>query len=1211
MAFSSSEIAGLTGGFNQQVMLQQQQAAMLTQQFGGYSPNPYMNPTANRGEQMSGMLMGTAANWGSQQMGNSSVAQPFQYAMGQMSYGVQQQQALDTNMRQAFRFSNTMGGRGFQGSETSQIGASLRTMSHERGAGGETASFEELGQLAANMGRMGMAEGVRSVKDFNEKFKTMLHTVKTIATELGTSLEEAQKVMSSLRGSGIFKNQGQFAGLLRQGALAGNMSISEMSSAAQMGAQISRSVGGLGKSGAYAGVKTLSNIGSAVQAGVMTEEDIYNTTGLTGAEGRQAMAQEMMSGDAQFFSGGIGRRMLASIAGKNGKVNESDAMKYMAGGVSTGETMSMAKHNLSGIGRANFIRNEGRLRGEAMNAFGGLAKAVAAKNWFESRGLNLNEEQDDRTMLGFQRIFKVGRDEADQLVKIVRNMDTIVEQKQESADTDRYARHRDQLNRKSSPEEIMKRLEMARTEINDGLREVGASFYKSISTTIDEYIGKMSGQYVQERRASMSKIVSKLMSGGPGTAEMLRKEFGVERDSAGNISTSSSSSFSAGAYREQMGTFGTGDLSGSQFNRYLGGNANRFREAGWDVTGAKSMSDVQDVVRRAQGLSYGFGSGTGTKDFQMDAETKAALQNTLAFKGIEGHGADFMGNFGKMLEGLGTEQAKSFAFKYSNRYNTAKTEEERGQIMRDMLEQAGPDVVGAYQDRVSAPGMLDARGGPFATVDTRNRDIGSAWQDNKKWKIGMDPRKTEGDVIKREWGKKYRELGSDTALSWGGEGTWGGWLANTGGAIAGGVADIGASATNALFGETKVDFGEQNKVVGEYALNEKTVGQTSTMLSGSSSERQALIQQLTQRDMILRGTEEGKRTPQENAELKVSRTQIALGRIQSGESREAVAKDLYNGDTSAMGTELDKLVGTTTGKQNADINQMMGEMGERARSDALANQDSEKAITSDIEKGTIQIGPAAANYRKQMQELHELEKQSNSHMSDEARNKLLGDIMHKHEEIDANFTGPSKTKAQREKDIADIAKIDPRKAMQLRSQMKDEERLAKSGNPRNRGDESGMESTMASILGVGDAKAADYKGLSQSGAVKKTLDSLGLGEGSNVDAAKRKEFEARLSTITKGFEIKGDGSTHVFSDSEKAQQLSALKKDIATVKADQEKKDKAKEYADSPEAKKLDELKTSIESIGKETPIQTTVKGVVTTTDKTPDAKPHDPKGNG
>jgi hypothetical protein len=563
MPFSSTDIAALTGGFSQQVMLQQQQAAMISNQFGGYAPSPFAHPVAPQGEQFAGMLMQGMGGMGMSAMGSQrlnsmggGIAAPFtqsgQMLMGQMMYGAQQQQMLDVNLRQAYRFPNAFGGRGFTGTDTGMIGSNLRQMSHMRGPSGEMTSFEELGQLASNMGRMGMAEGVRSVKDFNEKFKQMLNTVKTIATELGTSLEEAQKVMASMKGSGIFSNQGQFAGMIRKGAIAGNVSTAEMSSAALMGAQISRSVGGRGRAGAFAGVSTMSNIGAATQAGILSEEDIYNVTGLTGAEGRQAMAQNMMAGDARFFSGGLGRRVLASIAGKNGSVNEEDVMSYMSGGVSTGETMSMARRNLGKVGRANFIRNEGRLRGEAMAAFGGLGKAVVARNWLEERGMDMNE-MDDKSMLFFQRKFGVGRDEADQLIKMARNMDNILGQRQRSAENDQYIRKLDQAERASSPEEIVKRLEMARNQVNDGLREVGANFYKSMSISIGEFVSKLSGEYVQRRRGAMASIVNQMMRGGPGTDDMMARELGITVGPGGRMQTAQLSSGASGIHARRIG----------------------------------------------------------------------------------------------------------------------------------------------------------------------------------------------------------------------------------------------------------------------------------------------------------------------------------------------------------------------------------------------------------------------------------------------------------------------------------------------------------------------------------------------------------------------------------------------------------------------------------------------------------------------------------
>jgi hypothetical protein len=1177
---SSTDIAGLTGGFNQQIMLQQQQSAMLTQQFGGYSPNPYNQPVASRGEQYGGALVNTMGHLGSAVSagvsafvpGGSAIMAPFDYAGGQAMHGIHQQQQLDMSLRQSYRFANQAGGRGFQGMETAAIGSNLRQMSHQRGPGGETASFEELGQLASNMGRMGMAEGVRSAKDFNEKFKQMLTTVKTIATELGTSLEEAQKVMASLKGSGIFHNQGKFAGSMRIGALGGNMSIAEMSSAAQMGSQISRSVGGLGKSGAQAGINTLSNIGAATQAGIMSEEDIYNATGLTGAEGRQAMAQNMMSQDAEFFSGGKGRRVLASIAGKNGTIDDKAVARYMAGGVSTGDTMNMAHEHLGKTGRANFIRNEGRLRGEGMRAFGGLGKAIAAKDWFESRGLELNGDN-DRAMIGFQRIFNVGRDEADQMVKMASNLDTIMEHRQSAAEDDKYSRQRDQLNRKSSPEEIMKRFDRARTEVNDSLRQVGASFYKSISNTIDEYIGKISGEYIQERRASMSGIVSQMMRGGHGVDAMMSREFGRTRDSSGRVS--GTGGLSGGAYQAQQARFGTGELSGAQFGRYVGGNAERFRENGWDISGATSMSDIQEVSRRAQGLAYGYGAGTGTKDYQMDAETREALSNKLSFKGIEGHGAQFTKNFIGTLKGLGTDQADHLAFAMQNRWDKSKTEEEQGQVMRDLIQQVNPELAELYTDRTQAPGMLGAQGSPYATVNARNIDIGKSFQDVKAWRVGQDPRHTEGDTVKRDWSKKLRGQYADSVAVNGGEGTfWGGTVGDTGRMHAG-LADAAAWVTDTVWGDAAVDFDVQNATTGERVMSEEALKTTKALMHGTSGTRQALLQQLQERSAKLNHIEKEKRTPGEIAELKVGKAQTALGELASGKTREEVAQKLGYGTTKDMDKEVDELKGTAVGDENGQFLRAMGEMGERASGDALASQASEKEIDDDIASGRVKIGPAAVAYRAQVKELAALRRRGSATMTGEAANALWGEIRTKEEGVDAIFTGSSKTRAQREKDIEDIAKTDPRKAMQLKAALKDEDRLKNSG----REESAGNEEAIAGILGA-KADPGSYKGLTAAGSVQKTMDALGLGAGSNVDVAKRKEFEEKLLTITKGVEYGDDGSVHMLSDNEKAQRLGGLKGDARKALVEAEKKDKEEDYKKSEQSKQLTDIAVAVGKLG-------------------------------
>lgn len=715
MPMDSSQIAALTGGFNQQVMMGMQHSAMISQMYGGYAPGyPGMQPVPTPGQQFAGMgmqamgQMGMSA-LGSQRLNNfgGGVMQPFtqsgQFMMGQMMYGAQQQQMLDANLQQSYRHMNAFGGRGFTQTETAGIGQDLRSLAMMRGPGGQQTSFEELGRLASNMGRMGMAEGVRSAKDFNEKFKEMLTTVKTVAEELGSSLEEAQKVMASMKGSGIFRGQGQMAALIRKGAVGGNLATSELSSAALIGSQISRSVGGLGSSGAYAGVNAMANIGAARQAGVLSEEDIYNVTGLTGAEGRRSMMQRNLAGDAQFFSSGLGRRALAAIAGKNGKLDEEDVQAFMSGGVGTGETMQRAYQNLGQVGRANFIRNEGRLRGEAMRAFGGMGKAIVARNWLEERGMDMNE-MDDRSMLFFQRRFNVGRDEADQLIKMARNMDRIQQQQRSAGDNDKYAQLLERQQRMESPMEILKRAEMARTGLTNQMRQTGADLYSNLSVGIGEMLGRASGDYIDRRRGDLGADIATTYRGGPGAEAVNRRVFGRLGLSAADRALSDS------MYGGESG------LTGAQFNRFLGGQASELRAQGFDVGSIRNAGDYQALQMRAHRQRLGFaGGGSGLVGTSVDEGTQSALKEALLSS--QGKGDKFLDNLEKKLVKVQTEQGKEIykAFKEANN-------EQRAALVGDLAKLAKVDVssraAGAVRD------MPITSGGRFATREGELTAVG-------------------------------------------------------------------------------------------------------------------------------------------------------------------------------------------------------------------------------------------------------------------------------------------------------------------------------------------------------------------------------------------------------------------------------------------------------------------------------------------------------
>jgi hypothetical protein len=205
------------------------------------------------------------------------------------------------------------------------------------------------------------------------------------------------------------------------------LALSEVTAMGSIGAQISRSVGGLGRQGVFAGMNTIGQIGTATQMGVLGEDDIYNATGLVGAEGRQALATSSLSHAANFLRAGKGRRMLASLAGADGSLNEGAVQQLLSGGMSISETMRNSNQNLSKIGRANFIRNEGRLRGSALERLGGFLPAMQLREWGESKGIDINE-MDDRSMLFAQRQLGMGRDEMDVAIRMAQRMPEILSQ---------------------------------------------------------------------------------------------------------------------------------------------------------------------------------------------------------------------------------------------------------------------------------------------------------------------------------------------------------------------------------------------------------------------------------------------------------------------------------------------------------------------------------------------------------------------------------------------------------------------------------------------------------------------------------------------------------------------------------------------------------------------------------------------------------------
>jgi len=471
---------------------------------------------------MGGMGAGLAVGAGVAGMGMLGVG-AVGYMGNQMMHGAQQTQQFNQGMRSSFSFANPYGqhGRGFAESDIREIGGSMRGMAGGQSGGqfGGTMdqfqlgpSFAELGRLAANMGRMGLADGVRNAKEFTEKFREMMKSVKSIAEDMGSTLEEAQKTMASMKGSGIFKNQTSVSHAIRGASVGGNLATTEVTGMMNIGSQISRMYGGTGRQGAMGGIKAIENVGAAIQTGVLSEEDIYQATGLTGAEGRQAMAQQGLIRTGSFLKSSKGRWLVASLAGRDGKLDASSVADFMSGGMGVDDTRGAAHRNLQGVGRANFIRNEGRLRGAVMEQFGDMAPAMAMIGWAQKKGIDINS-MGDREMLFMQRQMGLGRDEADDLVKRARAMPQLMEHLREAKSEDKFSVEHGLRAQDSGIEGIKRKLEAARDQVNNSMQKVGQDILNSTTDMVTEWANRLTGVY-EERQIEVQDIKKSLLLGG-------------------------------------------------------------------------------------------------------------------------------------------------------------------------------------------------------------------------------------------------------------------------------------------------------------------------------------------------------------------------------------------------------------------------------------------------------------------------------------------------------------------------------------------------------------------------------------------------------------------------------------------------------------------------------------------------------------------------
>lgn len=802
MVMTSSQISQLTAQSQQMGMSQMQHAAMISQQAGYYGSgsgeaigqdlggrainqmSAIGGPGLQAGMALAGVdpfsmalrggiagfgRAGVAGAIGGGALAGGLVALPMmaaQYGWGQMTHGMQEQQMLRGQMQQAFQFQNRFGGMGFTGGEIGDIGAQFRHTAQQRGSMGEQTSFDELGRLAQNMSRLGMAQNVRNVQQFQDEFSKMLKNVKQVAKAMSTSLEEAQEMMAGMRGAGVFRDQGRVAQQVRETAIGGGLAVSEVTGAMRMGSQISRMIGGRGRAGAQAGEQAIGLVGLAQQTGVMTEEDVYNVTGETGAAGRMAMAQTMLQSSARFMKSGLGRRFLASIAGKGGTLNEAALEEYMAGGVGTGRTMQLAGQNLAKIGRADFIRNEGRLRGQAMGAFGGLAPAIVMRGWLAERGMNVD---DDRAAILMQRQLGMSTEQVQKEMDMVRSLPMMLEKRRNILGEAQYGERQRTARSHTNINRLKRQFEDARGKVQGYFRQLGANFQEEISNYAERAVSAITGDVVEAQAYDVEQIAQGFMAGG-ARGRIAMQRMGILREDTSKLAELGRSQWQSKVLSKQIqarGPIGTADIlesvAGSvlggvfgsaltkrmfsrgagqnAFGQYMGtmeagmrrsGDWERFQQAGWGLSAELGNESLMRHIRDVRETSAAFTSGARTSTqwgdemsisdaFSASRRASQELYEQIGMGGLQGAGRNRIEAFKAMVARSNDPSMKIIASEIAG-----KNDREVARVMGRTMRAAG--LYKSESALMAAPDLqaLFRSDRGFGTELDRHKAIGEA-----------------------------------------------------------------------------------------------------------------------------------------------------------------------------------------------------------------------------------------------------------------------------------------------------------------------------------------------------------------------------------------------------------------------------------------------------------------------------------------------------
>ena len=356
---------------------------------------------------------------------------PGMAALGGMASGAQQYAQTQSTLDRAFGNRLGMGGAfgyGVGREDARQLTEAMRSM---KAIPEMMTSMGELQDILNSVSNMGILTGVRDAAEFKNKFTSMVHALRDMSRDLGTTMKEATALFSASVGQGFLDvDQAMInARMAKSGSAVGiGMDTARMMGLQSGGAAFLRSMGADSRAGAFGARDFATSISVAQSQGLLSAQDILTITGKTGQQGVADLSQSLMKAQVNLFQNtGAGKFLTAALAKRDdrgmftGALDQDVLKRLRSGQISGSELMRLGQSALSGLDDEQALSFTNAMAG-GMGASAGALSGVGGSATALNAVLDeMGADNDEAARALVRKLTGASQRQADVMLQLARN----------------------------------------------------------------------------------------------------------------------------------------------------------------------------------------------------------------------------------------------------------------------------------------------------------------------------------------------------------------------------------------------------------------------------------------------------------------------------------------------------------------------------------------------------------------------------------------------------------------------------------------------------------------------------------------------------------------------------------------------------------------------------------------------------------------------